>query len=121
MSGSLASVSMARALRIQFRVIGALGIFWVAAWLRTIRGSDLELKPRMKALLMRLDGIATQLVHRQERRDPTLAEQSSDVAPFTYRQVEPGLFGAVVMQQLPPGPGPTAGRGGPGVHPRAER
>lgn len=31
--------------RIPFRVIGALGIFWVAAWLGTIRAADLELKP----------------------------------------------------------------------------
>lgn len=36
-----------------------------------------------------------------------LAEQSSDVAPFTYRAVDPGLFHRIVMQELPPGPGPT--------------
>ena len=36
-----------------------------------------------------------------------LAEQSSDVAPFTYRAVDPGLFHRIVMQDLPPGPGPV--------------
>ncbi len=44
-----------------------------------------------------------------------LAAQSSDVKPFTYRSIEPGLFHAIVMQQLPPGPGPTTGQGGAGV------
>lgn len=37
--------------------------------------SDLELKPRFRALIERLDGLAAQLVARQERREPTLAEQ----------------------------------------------
>jgi cytochrome o ubiquinol oxidase subunit II len=51
-----------------------------------------------------------------------LAEQSRVVAPFTYRQVDPALFDAVVSQRIPPGPGPTTGRGGrPDVHPRAEK
>ena len=36
-----------------------------------------------------------------------LAKQSSDVAPFTYRDVEPDLFRKIVQQVLPPGPGPT--------------
>jgi cytochrome o ubiquinol oxidase subunit II len=50
-----------------------------------------------------------------------LAEQSQDVAPFTYREIDPVLFEAVVRQQIPPGPGPTTGRAGrPDVHPRAE-
>jgi MFS transporter, ACS family, hexuronate transporter len=31
--------------RIPFRVIGALGIFWVFGWLSTIRAADLEVKP----------------------------------------------------------------------------
>lgn len=31
--------------RLPFRVIGALGIFWVVGWLTTIRAADLELKP----------------------------------------------------------------------------
>jgi cytochrome o ubiquinol oxidase subunit 2 len=36
-----------------------------------------------------------------------LAQQSSNVAPFTYSTVDPGLFHRIVMQELPPGPGPT--------------
>ncbi len=36
-----------------------------------------------------------------------LAEQSLDVKPYTYRAVDDGLFGDVVMQKRPPGPGPT--------------
>jgi cytochrome o ubiquinol oxidase subunit 2 len=49
-----------------------------------------------------------------------LAVQSQDVAPYTYAQVQPGLFDAVVRQALPPGPGPDTGRGGdPDVHPQA--
>ncbi len=44
-----------------------------------------------------------------------LSAQSSNVEPFTYRSIEPGIFHAIVMQQLPPGPGPTTGRGGAGV------
>jgi cytochrome o ubiquinol oxidase subunit II len=36
-----------------------------------------------------------------------LAVQSRNVRPFTYRSIEPELFHAIVMQQLPPGPGPT--------------
>jgi cytochrome o ubiquinol oxidase subunit II len=47
----------------------------------------------------------------------SLSRQSRNVQPFTYRAVEPDLFEAVVSQQLPPGPGPQAGRGGPTVHP----
>jgi cytochrome o ubiquinol oxidase subunit 2 len=35
-----------------------------------------------------------------------LAKQSSDVAPFTYRNVEPDLFRKIVTQVLRPGPGP---------------
>ena len=31
--------------RLPFRVIGVMGIFWVAAWVRTIRVADLELDP----------------------------------------------------------------------------
>jgi cytochrome o ubiquinol oxidase subunit II len=37
-----------------------------------------------------------------------LTAQSRNVQPFTYRSAEPGLFHAIVMQQLPPGPGPDA-------------
>jgi cytochrome o ubiquinol oxidase subunit 2 len=50
-----------------------------------------------------------------------LSQQSRNVDPFTYRAVEPNLFDAVVTQQIPPGPGPSAGRGGAGVHPRGGR
>jgi cytochrome o ubiquinol oxidase subunit II len=36
-----------------------------------------------------------------------LAKQSMKVAPFAYSAVEPDLFHKVVMQTLPPGPGPV--------------
>ncbi len=42
-----------------------------------------------------------------------LSRQSLNVAPFTYREVEPKLFDAVATQQLPPGPGPAAGDNSP--------
>ena len=35
-----------------------------------------------------------------------LLRQSSHVAPYTYGSVRPGLFEAIVTQQLPPGEGP---------------
>ena len=35
-----------------------------------------------------------------------LAKQSTNLAPFTYRDVEPDLFRKIVQQVLPPGPGP---------------
>jgi cytochrome o ubiquinol oxidase subunit 2 len=42
-----------------------------------------------------------------------LSVQSMKVAPFTYSSVEPGLFDRIVMQELPPGPGPSrSGKGG---------
>ena len=50
----------------------------------------------------------------------SLSRQSQNVRPFTYRTIDPALFQAIVTQQVPPGPGPTAGRGGPRVHPRPE-
>ena len=37
-----------------------------------------------------------------------LSLQSMNVAPFTYSSVEEGLFHKVVMQELPPGPGPSS-------------
>jgi cytochrome o ubiquinol oxidase subunit 2 len=37
-----------------------------------------------------------------------LAKQSARVPPFTFGQVQPGLFGAIASQQLPPGPGPDS-------------
>jgi cytochrome o ubiquinol oxidase subunit II len=36
-----------------------------------------------------------------------LARQSQNVAPFTFGDVEPGLFDKIVSQVLPPGPGPA--------------
>jgi cytochrome o ubiquinol oxidase subunit II len=36
----------------------------------------------------------------------TLAAQSRDVAPFTYRSADRDLFAAIVSRSLPPGPGP---------------
>ncbi len=38
----------------------------------------------------------------------TLSQQSLNVAPFTYRAAEEGLFRDIVMQTLPPGPGPVS-------------
>ncbi|HEY1604531.1 MAG TPA: ubiquinol oxidase subunit II [Allosphingosinicella sp.] len=48
-----------------------------------------------------------------------LEKQSSNVAPFTYRAVAPGLFDAIVTHKLPSGPGPETGHGGaqPNVRP----
>ena len=51
----------------------------------------------------------------------TLSQQSSNVRPFTYRQIDPMLFNAVVTQELPPAPGPNAGQAGAAVRPRSER
>jgi cytochrome o ubiquinol oxidase subunit II len=50
---------------------------------------------------------------------PTLSSQaykdlsvpSMNVAPLTYSSVEPDLFDKIVMQELPPGPGPSSGKG----------
>jgi cytochrome o ubiquinol oxidase subunit II len=44
-----------------------------------------------------------------------LLRESCDVKPFTYRSADPTLFSAVVKRDLPPGPGPYAGRAGQGV------
>src|SRR3984957_17840479 len=38
-----------------------------------------------------------------------LAKQSMNIAPFTFRAADPGLFQKIVTQQLPPGPGPQVG------------
>jgi cytochrome o ubiquinol oxidase subunit 2 len=35
-----------------------------------------------------------------------LAEQSRNVAPFTYRNIDPDLFDAIVNHSIPPAPGP---------------
>jgi cytochrome o ubiquinol oxidase subunit 2 len=48
-----------------------------------------------------------------------LTKQSTNVAPFTYRAVDPKLFQTIYMQKAPLGPGPTTGRGGPEVSPRS--
>jgi len=44
-----------------------------------------------------------------------LLEQSANVRPYTYREVQPGLFDAIVRQKLPPGhgPGPLTATGEP--------
>jgi cytochrome o ubiquinol oxidase subunit 2 len=49
-----------------------------------------------------------------------LEKQSVGVAPFTYRDVEPGLFQQITTQKLPPGPGPRTGRPDVTVSPRTE-
>ena len=38
-----------------------------------------------------------------------LSWQSSNVAPFTYKDAEAGLYDRIVTQQIPPAPGPQAG------------
>jgi cytochrome o ubiquinol oxidase subunit 2 len=35
-----------------------------------------------------------------------LVKQSRDVAPYTYKDADPELFGDIVSQKVPPGPGP---------------
>ena len=57
-----------------------------AAWIEAIRGSGPELTPQSYM---------------------ELAQQSTNVAPFTYRTVDPHLFHQIVTQVLPPGPGPV--------------
>jgi cytochrome o ubiquinol oxidase subunit 2 len=49
-----------------------------------------------------------------------LKQQSQNVPPSTYRTVDPNLFQAVVTQEIPPGPGPSAGPAGANVRPRHE-
>ena len=41
-----------------------------------------------------------------------LSRQSQNVKPFTYSSAAPGLFQDIVMQKLPPGPGPGVGPAG---------
>jgi cytochrome o ubiquinol oxidase subunit 2 len=50
-----------------------------------------------------------------------LLQESQNTKPFTYRSVEPNLFDAIVRQQLPQGPGPQHGNGGPQVRPIGDR
>jgi heme/copper-type cytochrome/quinol oxidase subunit 2 len=47
-----------------------------------------------------------------------LAQQSQNVTPYTYREVEPTLFRDLVTQQLPPGPGPAGGSSRPVFRPQ---
>ncbi len=54
------------------------------------------------------------------RATPTLARQSVNTTPFTFRAADPDLFQQIVTQQLPPGPGPQSGRPNPSVSPRTE-
>src|SRR5262245_31800980 len=49
-----------------------------------------------------------------------LAKQSSKVAPSAYSAVEPDLFDKIVMQTLPPGPGPVV-ETSPGASKRGEK
>src|SRR5271170_727121 len=49
-----------------------------------------------------------------------LAKQSISTSPFTFGVADPALFQQIVMQQLPPGPGPQTGRADPSVSPRTE-
>jgi cytochrome o ubiquinol oxidase subunit 2 len=50
-----------------------------------------------------------------------LSKQSQDVAPFTYRDADPGLFADIVSLKLPPGPGPDeSGARNAGISPRME-
>jgi cytochrome o ubiquinol oxidase subunit 2 len=51
----------------------------------------------------------------------SLAKQSVDAKPFTYRAADPGLFQQVATQQLPPGPGPQTGLPDRTVSPRTEK
>jgi cytochrome o ubiquinol oxidase subunit II len=45
------------------------------------------------------------------------ARQSQKVPPGFWGQVQPGLFEAILRQQIGPAPGPEQGRGGPQVSP----
>jgi len=47
-----------------------------------------------------------------------LAQQSANVAPYTYREVEPMLFRDLVTQELPPAPGPAGGSSRPVFRPQ---
>ena len=62
-----------------------------AAWVEAARGTGAALDPASYA---------------------ELAKQSSKVGPYTYRDVDAGLFDQIVTQALPPGPGPV-----PAPHP----
>jgi cytochrome o ubiquinol oxidase subunit 2 len=50
----------------------------------------------------------------------TLARQSLNVVPFTYRETAPELFQQIATQVLPPGPGPRTDQPNQTVSPRTE-
>lgn len=50
-----------------------------------------------------------------------LNKQSIKVAPFTYREVDPGMFSKIVSQELPPGPGPDSTQANNSVSPKTAR
>jgi len=50
-----------------------------------------------------------------------LNKQSIKVAPFTYREVDPGMFSKIVSQELPPGPGPDSTLANNSVSPKTAR
>ncbi len=49
-----------------------------------------------------------------------LSKQSLNVPPFTYKEVDPNLFQAVVTQEIPPAPGPQGGPAGREVRTKHE-
>jgi cytochrome o ubiquinol oxidase subunit II len=51
----------------------------------------------------------------------TLAKQTLNTTPFTFRSADPALFQEIVTQKLPPGPGPQTGRPNASVSSRTER
>ena len=51
----------------------------------------------------------------------TLLQQSTNVKPYTFGSLQPGLFNDIVLQKLPPGDGPMTGRPTPAVSPRQEK
>jgi cytochrome o ubiquinol oxidase subunit 2 len=70
-----------------------------ATWVETTRNSGPTLDPTSYA---------------------TLAKQSMNISPFTYRAAAPQLFQQIVAQILPPGPGPQADQPNLTVSPRTE-
>ncbi len=46
--------------------------------------------------------------------------QTQNVQPYTYSAVQPGLFDAILHQQLPPGEGPSTGQPSPDIKPTRE-
>jgi cytochrome o ubiquinol oxidase subunit 2 len=68
-----------------------------AAWVSTARGNGPTLDPSTYT---------------------TLAKQSVANHPFTFRDVDPGIFQQIVTQKLPPGPGPRIGTPDVTVSPR---